>query len=97
MKRYGTDYEKVKHNNLQDADFAAFFKGGIFGISTFGNRQQFDMEGLKGRLQSSSYTPPPDDERYEPMIGELHLLFEHFQQDGVVAFRYETEIFWGEV
>lgn len=59
--------------------------------------QQFDFEGLKGRLLSSSYSPAPGHANYDPMMKELRNLFNRNNQDGIVEFDYETEIFWGEV
>jgi len=52
---------------------------------------------LKGRLLSSSYSPAPGHANYDPMMSELRNLFDKNNQEGIVAFDYETEIFWGEV
>lgn len=59
--------------------------------------QEFDFEGLSGRLLSSSYSPVPGHPNYNPMMTELQNIFDRHNQGGVVPFEYETEIFWGEV
>lgn len=97
LHEYGTDYEKVKHTNIAPEDLASFFREGTLRLGTFPNVQMFDFDGLSGRLRSSSYTPVPGDPGYEPMMRELRLLFDRYQQDGVVPFEYETQVFWGEV
>lgn len=94
---YGTDYAKVNHKNISADQLEPFFQTGTMELAKFGNRQVFDLEGLSGRLNSSSYIPATDDPRYAEMMSELKRIFEHNQQDGVVFFDYETEVFWGEV
>ncbi|WP_054940508.1 class I SAM-dependent methyltransferase [Paenibacillus ihuae] len=94
---YGTDYEKVNHKNISQTKLLSFFKEGTMQEVRFRMSQEFDFEGLKGRLLSSSYSPVPGHPNYDPMMTELGKLFDRNNQDGVVPFDYETEIYWGEV
>lgn len=94
---YGTDYTKVNHKNISAEKLEPFFKKDTMELAKFGNRQVFDWEGLRGRLESSSYVPSSDNPRYNDMIDQLKRIFEHNQHEGVVFFDYETEVFWGEV
>ena len=59
--------------------------------------QIFDLAGLRGRLCSSSYTPPSGDPRYELMIAALEQIFRDYQQAGQVRFEYDTELYFGQV
>lgn len=97
LLRYGTDYAKVNHRNISVDALRAFFKEGTMEKAVFPNRQIFDYDGLSGRLRSSSYSPPPGSPGYEPMMAALKELFARHQQDGVVFFDYETEVYSGEV
>lgn len=97
LHTYGTDYKKVNHKNISQTILLSFFKEGSMHEMRFGMSQEFDFEGLKGRLLSSSYSPAPGHANYDPMMSELRNLFDKNNQDGIVAFDYETEIFWGEV
>ncbi|MBD8837152.1 MULTISPECIES: class I SAM-dependent methyltransferase [unclassified Paenibacillus] len=97
LHTYGTDYNKVNHKNISQTILLSFFKEGSMHEMRFGMSQEFDFEGLKGRLLSSSYSPAPGHANYDPMMSELRNLFDKNNQDGIVAFDYETEIFWGEV
>lgn len=98
LHTYGTDYEKVNHKkNISQTMLLSFFKEGTMHEERFKMSQEFDFEGLRGRLLSSSYSPLPGHPNYNPMMTELRNLFDRNNQDGIVLFDYETEIFWGEV
>jgi ubiquinone/menaquinone biosynthesis C-methylase UbiE len=60
---FGSDYESVRHDNLDEEIFSAFFQK-EFRRKTFQNVQTVDLEGLKGRIHSSSYMPSACDERF---------------------------------
>jgi len=75
----------------------SFFKEDTMHKAQFRMSQEFDFEGLKGRLLSSSYSPVPGHPNYDPLMTELRSLFDRNHQEGIVHFDYETEIFWGEV
>lgn len=94
---YGTDYEKVGHENISKEALVTFFKPGGIRVAQFTMRQLLNREELGGRLESSSYAPQAGHPNYEPMMAELEKIFERNQQNGVVSFDYETEVFWGEV
>lgn len=97
LRTYGTDYTKVHHKNISRDQLLAFFKDHTMNEARFTMSQLFDFDGLRGRLQSSSYSPEPGHSNYQPMIEELRNIFDRNQQDGIVHFDYETEIYWGEV
>ncbi|WP_339255248.1 class I SAM-dependent methyltransferase [Paenibacillus sp. FSL R5-0713] len=97
LHTYGTDYQKVNHKNISQTMLLSFFKEGSMHEMRFRMSQEFDFEGLKGRLLSSSYSPAPGHANYDPMISALRNLFDKNNQEGTVAFDYETEMFWGEV
>jgi len=97
LHTYGVDYKKVNHKNISQTMLQSFFKEGAMNEARFRISQEFDFEGLRGRLLSSSYSPVPGDRNYNPMMTELRNLFERHNKDGIVLFDYETEIFWGEV
>jgi SAM-dependent methyltransferase len=97
LQRFGTDYREVVHTNIDPAKLAAFFAPGGFKSFKLDNVQLFDREGLRGRLRSSSYTPPPGHPNYEPMLAELDRLFDQHNQAGRVRFEYDTEVYVGRL
>lgn len=97
LHRYGTDYGQVNHRNISEEDLAAFFRSGTMRKSVFANPISYDYEGLRGRLQSSSYIPVPGDPNHEPLMADFRDLFARSEQDGRVVVAYETELYIGEV
>jgi len=97
LKNDSVDYNKVNHQNINDIDFKAFFKDGIYKLKKFPNEQVFDEDGLIGRAYSSSYVPPQGTEKGEVFLKLLKKLFARHNHNGHISFKYETEIYLGEV
>jgi len=92
LRTYGTDYLKVRHENVTEAELARFFDG-PFERRVFDNIQVLDRDGLRARLLSSSYVPAAGHERHGPMLAALDELYEAYQQDGVVRMEYELRAY----
>jgi L-ascorbate metabolism protein UlaG (beta-lactamase superfamily)/SAM-dependent methyltransferase len=95
LERFGTDYREVKTRYADGASLEAFFRGGRYTRRTLANEQRFDLEGLEGRLLSSSYAPPEGHPDHAPMLEALGRIFEEHQAGGWVRFEYDTEIYLG--
>ena len=95
LRTFGTDYAAVNHTNIDEAAIRAFFGHGELVTHVVENRQLFDLEGLTGRLLSSSYVPEADDPRHAPMLAELAAIFRESARDGVVSFDYDTRVYCG--
>ena len=96
LKKYGADYEKVRHDNLDKDIFEETFQTEFFSKS-FQNVQTLDFDGLKGRLLSSSYMPSETDKRFAPMVVELQRLFENHAESGKIHILYNTNIFYARL
>lgn len=94
--KYGSDYEKVRHDNIDPNKLKEFFQND-FSRKTFRNVQTLDFDGLKGRLMSSSYMPTETDERFEPMVIELRALFDKYAENGRIELLYDTNIFYSRL
>jgi SAM-dependent methyltransferase len=94
---HGNDYVKVDHRNINDEQIGSFFSPAPFQLKVFANKQVFDFEGLAGRLLSSSYMPTRDEAGYEPMMSDLKILFDRYQQDGFITINYDTKVYVGRV
>jgi len=89
---FGTDYLKIRHNNIVDADLRAFFGPGGFQSASFANEQRLDWPGLQARVLSSSYVPQDD----PAVIDRLREIFKrHHDEAGRVTLEYQTELFYG--
>ena len=98
LVRYGTDYTKVAHERvaLTLDEFSSLF-GVPFTLATFENAQHFDLEGLRGRVESSSYTPQPGEKGHAELFAGLDELFAKHAHAGRVAFEYDTEVYHAKI
>lgn len=97
LQKYATDYNTVAHNKV--ANYGAlqhFFHPDKMSLTIQETAQHLDLEGLRGRLLSSSYAP-----REGPaacaMLEELPRLFLQFSEDGFVTLDYLTKIYFGHL
>lgn len=97
LMAHGKDYEASCHRNVDDQDIRSFYSPGTVELRTFPNSQTFDLDGLKGRLLSASYTPEAGDPGYGPMLEALEKAFERHQEAGRVTFHYETKVYFGQL
>lgn len=98
LQTYGTDYHEVRRVDMDMASgVASFFAPNPVRTRTFANRQEFDFEGLRGRLLSSSYAPQEDHPNHQPMMLALRHLFDTYQTGGIVQFDYETHMYYGQL
>jgi ubiquinone/menaquinone biosynthesis C-methylase UbiE len=94
LQAHGTDYREVKHQEADEEELSVHFAE-AFQMWSFDNQQFLDLEGVKGRLFSSSYTPTPGDPRYEPMVQGIEAAFRHHSIHGKVTIRYKTRVYSG--
>jgi ubiquinone/menaquinone biosynthesis C-methylase UbiE len=96
MLTYGTDYKEVRYEKtiekIHDFFSPAAVKDRVFNLS-----QEFDCEGIAGRLSSSSYAPSEGHPNYAPMMRDLERIFHAHAQDGKVEFEYNTRVFYGNL
>lgn len=94
---YSTDSKKVSHLRFTDEVMAGFFAPKGFKLKTFEYAQVLDLEGLKGRLLSSSYAPLEGHPNHIPMLERLDEIFEKYQVNGRVIMKYDTEVYYGQL
>lgn len=90
---FATDYEKVRHENVTRQNIELLFQR-KFSERVFANKQEFDLEGLKGRMLSASYMPAETDPAAEPMIAELQRLFAKYAENDKIEVLYDTRVFY---
>ena len=97
LHRFGNDYAKVSESYPRRAQIQEFFAPNVFLQKSFPNFQEFDFEGVRGRLRGSSYVPSPDQPAFAPMMVELERIFNAHQQDGQVRMDYATHVYFGRL
>jgi SAM-dependent methyltransferase len=97
LGKFGTDYAQAHHRRADKPEVIRAFYGIEPRFKNLHNVQHFDFEGLKGRLLSSSYAPVEGQPKHEEMLSELRRLFDAHQRDGMVAFEYDTHVYYGRL
>lgn len=92
--RYGTDYTDV---NRFGKAAGQFFGGLHCEQRVLLNFQDFDYEGLEGRLLSSSYAPQAGDPAHGPMLADLRRIFDAYQSGGKIRMEYDTKLYFGQL
>jgi SAM-dependent methyltransferase len=95
LLEFGTDYAKVSETYPTDERIAHFFAPRTFAKKSLPNEQRFDFDGLRGRLLSSSYSPPQGHPKHAPMLAELQRIFDAHEEDGFVVVEYDTRLYYG--
>jgi SAM-dependent methyltransferase len=93
---YGTDYKEIRHERTT-AIIHKFFAPAQYEEDVFELQQQFDYQGLAGRLLSSSYAPNEGHPRHAPMMKELQRIFRTHATNDKVAFEYKTRVYYGKL
>jgi ubiquinone/menaquinone biosynthesis C-methylase UbiE len=97
LVRYGTDYTRVKDAYPELQDMEKFFGKNNFQHGELPNCQDFDFDGLAGRVRSSSYAPKEGDANFAPMMAALRELFDANQDLGKVRMNYTTQIYFSQL
>lgn len=96
LLKWGNDYQKVRHENIDEKRLAEFF-GQPFERAVFANSQSFDLDGLMGRLLSASYMPARTDPHFPELESELRSLFDKHSENGRIRIFYDTRIFYTQI
>ena len=97
MLEFGTDYKEACHRRTDKPEVIRAFFGRDLRFKSYYNVQQFDFEGLEGRVLSSSYAPEAGQPKHEEMLTALKQIFESRQKNGFVDFEYDTHVYYGHL
>ncbi|MES2219623.1 MAG: class I SAM-dependent methyltransferase [Acidobacteriota bacterium] len=100
LQEFGIDYKTVRSKYPQQEKLMEFFRTSNFvraamQQASFPHAQQFDSEGLMGRILSSSYMPQPRHPCYNAMLRAIEELFSRCQRDGQVRLEYDCVVSYG--
>jgi SAM-dependent methyltransferase len=94
---HGADYGKVRDSHLDEDRLAAFFAPNAMRTATFANVQHLTLEGLMGRVLSSSYMPQPGHPGHEEMSRAVDAHFHEHQTGGNVRMEYDCAVCYGQL
>jgi len=90
------EYKVVDHKNVTE-DIIRDFLVRDYSKVSFPNNQVFDLEGVLGRLNSSSYTPKQESNEYVLIEKDIKNAFQKYSSNGLVSFNYMTEVYSGKI
>ena len=96
LLKYGTDYKEVRHENTAAA-IAEFFAPNDYRVQNFENAQEFDFEGLIGRVSSTSYVPEPGTTAFLELLEALRSVFSRHAVADKIVVEYNTGVYIGQV
>jgi SAM-dependent methyltransferase len=97
LLEFGSEYLKVQRQHMTREKLAEFFAPSVPKEAVFSNAQVLTLEGLEGRIVSSSYMPQPGHERYAEMKAAIERLFAGNQKDGAVTLQYDCVVTYGQL
>ena len=97
LQTYGDDYQEVQGKHLSEEECAAFFQPCGMKRIVLQNSQELELEGLTGRIVSSSYMPTEKDARYPALREAIGALFEENQIAGRVRLEYGCAVSFGHL
>ncbi len=92
LRQYGNDYKKILSIYYGTQELKNLFGGSEIEQVVFDFEQSFDFKGLKGRLESTSYCPPPGTPQHKMIMEKLRGLFNQHAQHNNVKMTYKTEM-----
>ncbi len=97
IQEFSTDYQLVTHRNISEEMITQFYSPYPFKKWVFPYAQYFDLEGLIGRVVSSSYMPNEDSPDFPPLKNAIEVLFNSHKRNGIITFAYETSLYVGRI
>ncbi len=97
LKKFGMDYQMVQGKHLHEEKLVDFFSPNRMQQTVLPNLQELTLEGLRGRILSSSYMPQPGHPQYSAMSQEIDNLFAQCQYDGRVRMEYDCSVCYGRL
>ncbi len=97
LRTHGTDYELVEHGRDAAEMVGEFFGPNGYETRTFDNVQELDLDGLRGRLLSSSYVPGEGEPGSGEMLSEAEGIFREHAAGGTVTIEYDTNVYYGRL
>jgi len=98
VRRHAPAHALSGHARVRDSGaLAAFFGPGGFARFQVEHAHDLSLEGVRGRLLSSSYAPRPGHPAHPAMMAELEELFQAHAVRGRVLMTYRTEVYFGSL
>lgn len=97
IQDFAIDYNEISHRNITPDIISDFYAPNKFKKFVLHYEQHFNLEGLIGRIISSSYMPNEDHPNFPQLKNAIVHLFNAYEQNGIVTFAYNTLLYIGKI
>jgi SAM-dependent methyltransferase len=97
LRRWSIDYAEVDHDRVTTDVIARFYRPAGFAMHSMPHHQVVSFDALRGRLESSSYAPPPGHPNHAPMLEGLRTIFDAHNEQGLVTLESDTVLYYGRL
>lgn len=97
IQEFAIDYNEISHRNISEEIISDFYAPNKYKKFTLHYEQKFDLDGLIGRIISSSYMPNQNDMNFPQLKNAIVSLFSDYKQNEIVTFAYDTRVFIGKI
>jgi len=92
LKQHAIDYDTVRHDRV-DTEMISSAISGKMTVTEFENIQYLDLDGLLGRVASSSYMPGREHPAFGLMKNDLSAIFAKYSENGKISISYRTALY----
>jgi ubiquinone/menaquinone biosynthesis C-methylase UbiE len=86
----------LKENNRNKNIVNRFFSNNYKKIS-FNHYQEFNLEGVLGRIKSLSYCPLPNTKEYKNIEKKINIAFKKYSKNGLIKYNYRCNAYIGKI
>lgn len=97
IQEFAIDYNEISHRNITQEIIKDFYAPNTCKKFVLDYEQKFNLEGLIGRIISSSYMPNEDHPDFPKLKNAIIKLFNDYKQNGIVTFAYNTILYIGKI
>ncbi|MBK9330419.1 MAG: class I SAM-dependent methyltransferase [Sphingobacteriales bacterium] len=97
IQDFAIDYNEISHRNITQDIISDFYAPNTFKKFILNYEQHFNLEGLIGRIISSSYMPNQCHPNFPQLRNAIVHLFNAYEQNGIVTFAYDTNLYIGKI
>lgn len=97
IQEFAIDYNEISHRNISEDIIREFYAPNKYAKFILNYEQHFDLDGLIGRIISSSYMPNIDHPNFPQLKSAIVHLFDKYKQNEIVTFAYNTILYIGKI
>ena len=97
LQQHGRNYPAIKKSwYVEPETLQTFFGHTDYASETFYYAGDLGFTALRGRFDSASFAPRPEDDDYQETVTKLRDMFERYQEGGTVKVEHDCRMYYGK-